>query len=38
MVASKNIEELTIYEIKNLTHYGYYFNQWEAEKAMKQKI
>lgn len=37
IVASKNIEELTIYEIKNLIHYGYYLNEWEAEEAMKQR-
>lgn len=37
MVANKDIEELSIYEIRNLSHYGYYLNKWEAEEAMKKR-
>lgn len=26
-----------LYELKNLSHYGYYLNKWEAEEAMKKR-
>lgn len=34
-IHSKRIEELSIYEIKDLSHYGYYTTKEEAEKALK---
>lgn len=34
-IHSKRIEELSIYEIRNLSHYGYYTTKEEAEKALK---
>ena len=34
-IHSKRIEELSIYEIRNLSHYGYYTTKEEAEKALQ---
>lgn len=34
-IHSKRIEELSIYEIRDLSHYGYYTTKEEAEKALK---
>ena len=34
-IHSKRIEELSISEIRDLSHYGYYVTKEEAEKALK---
>ena len=34
-ICSVDIQELCIYEIKNLSQYGYYLTREQAEKALK---
>lgn len=34
-ISSVDIQELCIYEIKNLSQYGYYLTREQAEKALK---
>lgn len=34
-ICSVDVQELCVYEIQNLSHYGYYLTREQAEKALK---